>query len=78
MKNLVAALVEFAAGLDLPLNLGGGIAAGDPLEAFKRGFANRELAWRTSSLVCDPDAYARLSAGLDDDDGFFPAYRRPA
>ena len=45
MKNLVAALVDFAAELGLPLNLGGGLSRGDALEEFKRGFANREQPW---------------------------------
>jgi Acetyltransferase (GNAT) domain len=76
MKNVVAALVEHGAALGLPLNLGGGLARGDRLEEFKRGFANREQPWRTSELVCDPAAYARLSAGHDAG-GFFPAYRAP-
>lgn len=76
MKNLVDALAELAAELGLPLNLGGGIAPGDPLEEFKRGFANRELAWHTSEIVCDPAAYARLSGGRDAGD-YFPAYRAP-
>jgi Acetyltransferase (GNAT) domain len=77
MKNVVAALVELAIELGLPLNLGGGISRGDALEDFKRGFANREALWRSSELVCDRDAYARLSAGLGDEvGGFFPAYRR--
>jgi len=76
MKNVVAALVEHAAALALPLNLGGGLSRGDPLEEFKRGFANREQSWRTSELVCDPAAYARLSAGHDAG-SFFPAYRAP-
>ena len=74
MKNVVATLVDFAAERELPLNLGGGIARGDKLEEFKRGFANREQAWRVSEIVCDPDAYARLSAGRDGGD-FFPRYR---
>jgi hypothetical protein len=76
MKNVVAALVEHTAALGLPLNLGGGLSRGDRLEEFKRGFANREQPWRTSELVCDPAAYARLSAGHDAG-GFFPAYRAP-
>ena len=76
MKNVVAALVELAAELGLPLNLGGGLAPGDRLEEFKRGFANREQPWHTSEIVCDPAAYARLSAGRDAG-GFFPAYRAP-
>jgi hypothetical protein len=74
MKNLVAALVDFACARDLPLNLGGGIEPGDTLEEFKRGFANRREAWRTSEIVCDRDAYRRLSAGRDAG-MFFPAYR---
>jgi hypothetical protein len=77
MKNVVTALVDLAAELGLPLSLGGGIARGDRLEEFKRGFANRELAWHSSEIVCDPAAYARLSAGIDAGD-FFPAYRTPA
>jgi hypothetical protein len=74
MKNVVVALVDFAAELGLSLNLGGGISRGDRLEEFKRGFANRELPWYTSEIVCDPAAYARLSAGIEPG-GFFPAYR---
>ena len=76
MKNVVSRLIEHAAELSLPLNLGGGLRRGDALEEFKRGFANRELAWHTSELVCDPQAYARLSAGREAG-GFFPAYRAP-
>lgn len=76
MKNVVARLVELSAELELPLNLGGGIAPGDALEEFKRGFANRQLAWRTSELICDPERYAQLSADRDAG-GFFPAYRAP-
>jgi Acetyltransferase (GNAT) domain len=74
MKNLVAALAEFSAEHGLPLNLGGGLSRGDALEEFKRGFANREQPWRSSQIVCDAEAYARLSAGRDEG-GFFPAYR---
>jgi Acetyltransferase (GNAT) domain len=74
MKNVVARLIELAAELGLPLNLGGGISPGDRLEEFKRGFANRELLWRCSELVCDARAYGRLSAGREAS-GFFPAYR---
>ena len=74
MKNVVAALVELSAEQGLPLNLGGGLSPGDPLEEFKRGFANREQPWHTSEIVCDAHAYARLSGGRDAG-GFFPAYR---
>ena len=76
MKNVVAALVELSAEAGLPLNLGGGLARGDALEEFKRGFANRERAWCCSEIVCDRQAYDRLStAGTSA--GFFPAYRAP-
>jgi hypothetical protein len=76
MKNVLARLIELADELELPLNLGGGLAPGDALEEFKRGFANRTLAWRTSEIVCDPDRYAELS-GDRDVGRFFPAYRAP-
>jgi Acetyltransferase (GNAT) domain len=74
MKNLVAALVEFSAEQELPLNLGGGLSSGDALEEFKRGFANREQPWRTSEIVCDREAYERLSASHAMSQ-FFPQYR---
>jgi hypothetical protein len=74
MKNLVSALVDLSLERGLPLNLGGGIEPGDALEEFKRGFANREQDFFTHELVCDPEAYARLSEGRDPS-GFFPAYR---
>ena len=74
MKNVVARLVELATALGLPLNLGGGISPGDALEEFKRGFANRQLGWHSSELICDPVAYRELSAGRDAG-GHFPAYR---
>jgi hypothetical protein len=76
MKNVVALLVDHAAELGLPLNLGGGITSGDALEEFKRGFGNREEQWQTSEVVCDPSAYERLTAGRDAG-GYFPAYRAP-
>jgi Acetyltransferase (GNAT) domain len=77
MKNVVAALVELSEEERVPLNLGGGIARGDRLEEFKRGFANREQPWLSSEIVCDAAAYARLSGGREAV-GFFPAYRAPA
>jgi len=76
MKNVVAALVELSAEQGLPLNLGGGLARGDALEEFKRGFANREQPWHVSEIVCDRAAYDRLSTGRGTS-GFFPAYRAP-
>jgi hypothetical protein len=74
MKNVVSTLVDHAADLGLPLNLGGGISRDDPLEEFKRGFANREQPWHTSEIICDQAVYARLSRGHESS-GFFPAYR---
>ena len=76
-KNLIVATTDFAEELGLPLNLGGGLRPGDGLEEFKRGFANRELPFRTHELVCDRDAYERLSHGHRAE-GFFPLYRAPA
>jgi hypothetical protein len=74
MKNVVARLIEHSQDLGLPLNLGGGMTAGDALEEFKRGFANRRQAWLTSELICDEEKYSQLSAGRRAG-GFFPAYR---
>jgi len=74
MKSLVSRLVDAGEEQGKPVNFGGGIAPGDALEEFKRGFANRQEAWRTSEIVCDPVAYSELSAGREAA-GFFPAYR---
>ncbi|MGB7588985.1 MAG: hypothetical protein WBM00_09790, partial [Solirubrobacterales bacterium] len=76
MKNVVATLIEFASEQSLPLNLGGGISAGDRLEEFKRGFSNRDEPWLTSEIVCDPEAYTQLSVDRAAA-GFFPLYRAP-
>jgi hypothetical protein len=76
-KNVVAAMMDLADRLEVPLNLGGGVRKGDGLERFKRGFANAELPFTTHEVVCDADAYARLSAGREAGE-FFPAYRAPA
>jgi hypothetical protein len=75
-KNVVARMTELADELGLPLNLGGGVRPGDGLEDFKRGFANSELPFYTHEVVCDRDAYDRLSEGREDT-GFFPLYRTP-
>ena len=74
MKNVVAAIIDFAEQLGLPVNLGGGMKPGDPLEEFKRGFANRAEPFQTSEIVCDGQEYERLAAGRDVG-GFFPPYR---
>ena len=75
MKNVVGAMVDFAAELGLPLNLGGGVEPGDRLEEFKRGFANLTEPFYTSEIVCDEQAYAGLDAPAAG--AFFPAYRAP-
>jgi predicted N-acyltransferase len=76
-KNVVVAMMDLADELGMPLNLGGGVVQGDGLEDFKRGFANAELPFITHEIVCDPEAYERLSAGRDAGD-YFPAYRAPS
>jgi hypothetical protein len=73
-KNVVSAMLDLSDELGLPLNLGGGVTAGDGLERFKRGFANAELGFHTHEIVCDQDEYDRLAAGAHAG-GFFPAYR---
>lgn len=84
MKNVVEHMIGFGAERDLPVSFGGGITAGDALETFKRGFANREERWHTSEIVCDPAAAEALTAarnaraGNEPDPGFFPPYRAPA
>jgi hypothetical protein len=74
MKNLFTAMIDLGGELGMPLNLGGGVAPGDSLDKFKQGFANSTAAFRTHEIVCDPEAYDKLSAGRDAE-GFFPAYR---
>jgi hypothetical protein len=76
-KSTVAAMIDLATELDMPLNLGGGLTPGDALEHFKRGFANSTAPFYTHELVCDQAAYERLSAGRTDS-SFFPLYRAPA
>ena len=75
MKNVFMAMISLADSLGVPLSLGGGVAPGDSLERFKRGFSNRTEPFRTHEVVCDPDAYEELSRGTDAPGGFFPAYR---
>jgi GNAT acetyltransferase-like protein len=62
------------------LNLGGGVRDGDALQAFKRSFGPGRAPYVVGSAIHDVDAYRRLSeqAGVDPDDPWFPAYRRPA
>lgn len=73
-KNVVDAMIDLSEELGAPLNLGGGVSPGDGLEAFKRGFANSELPFRTHEVVCDRSEYERLAEGSPDAE-FFPRYR---
>jgi Acetyltransferase (GNAT) domain len=76
MKNLFAAMISLGSELGLPLSLGGGLAPGDSLDDFKRGFANGEAPFHTHELVCDTVAYEELAARAGPaPEGFFPAYR---
>ena len=76
MKNLFAAMISLGAELELPLSLGGGLAPGDSLDVFKRGFANGEAPFHTHEVVCDPAVYEELMARSGPaPEGFFPAYR---
>ncbi len=76
MKNLFAAMISLGSELGLPLSLGGGLAPGDSLDDFKRGFANGEAPFHTHELVCDTAAYEELAASSSPaPEGFFPAYR---
>jgi Acetyltransferase (GNAT) domain len=80
-KNVVAAMLDLADEQALPLNLGGGVAAGDGLERFKRGFANAQAPFCVHRVVPDPGAYERLAGSRPEtaDEGrFFPAYRAPS
>jgi hypothetical protein len=74
MKNVIVTLQDLSDELAVPLNLGGGLGSGDGLEEFKRGFANAQIPFLAHEIVCDAEAYERLSAGRPGRD-FFPAYR---
>jgi hypothetical protein len=74
MKNLFAAMIALGGELGLPVSLGGGVAPGDSLDTFKRGFATSQAPWYTHELICDPATYEQLAGG-NQAEGFFPAYR---
>ncbi|MFP2897458.1 GNAT family N-acetyltransferase [Corallococcus sp. 4LFB] len=75
-KNEFPVMVELAERLEACVHLGGGVRPGDGVERYKRGFANAMSRFHTHDLICDPEAYARLSQGHAGGD-FFPAYRAP-
>ncbi len=77
MKNLFDSMIGLSNEIGLPLNLGGGVTPDDSLDRFKRGFANDDLPFVTHELVCDPEAYERLSdqSVAEQAGSFFPAYR---
>lgn len=76
-KNLMVGMLDLADAAAMPLNLGGGMSTQDSLHRFKTQFSNADSVFVSHDVVCDPEAYARLSAGRDDAGGFFPAYRAP-
>jgi hypothetical protein len=76
-KNGFNRLLDLSDELGTPLNLGGGLAPGDGLEAFKYGFSNTENVFVTHEVVCDAEAYAELSHSSAAHGTFFPAYRAP-
>ena len=77
MKNLFDSMIGLSNEIGLPLNLGGGVTPDDSLDRFKRGFANDDLPFVTHELVCDAEAYERLSdeSVAERAGSFFPAYR---
>jgi hypothetical protein len=74
-KNAVARLIEFSDSLGVPINFGGGLAAGDSLEAAKGRYSNSRYSFITHELICDSVRYVKLSENVRSD-AFFPAYRR--
>lgn len=75
-KNVMIGLLDLSDELGLPLNFGGGMRGHDSLHTFKAGFANTAADFVTHDVVCDPTAYARLTADRVPA-SFFPAYRAP-
>jgi hypothetical protein len=73
-KNIVMGMVAAARERGMPLNLGGSLVAGDGLDLFKQGFANRTAPFLTSDIIADADAYRSLCAARPLTE-FFPAYR---
>lgn len=60
------------------LNLGGGLGAKeDSLYTFKLRMSKCSATFHTLRMVVLPEIYRELSPAGDDDDGFFPGYRRP-
>ncbi|MGH3778307.1 MAG: hypothetical protein ACRDRR_21630 [Pseudonocardiaceae bacterium] len=75
-KNLMIGLLDLSDELGRPLNLGGGMRGSDSLHAFKTWFTNTTAEFVTHDVVCDPMAYARLTADRGPTT-FFPPYRAP-
>lgn len=79
--------IEWAAGCGISrLHLGGGVSPGDGLFRFKRSFGGTALNYNAYGVVVDADAYDRASrvaaarhASMSEDEqqSYFPAYRRP-
>lgn len=75
-KNLMIGMLDLSDEVGLPLNLGGGLRERDSLHAFKARFTNLTAEFVTHNVVCDREAYARLTADRAPT-SFFPAYRAP-
>ncbi|WP_191564272.1 GNAT family N-acetyltransferase [Janibacter melonis] len=63
-------------------HLGGGVNSDDALIKFKRSFGGRDLKFRATGHIVNPEAYSRLTTEAQDpsggSQGFFPAYRGPS
>ena len=75
-KNIMVAMMDLAATLGIALNLGAGLAPGDGLDIFKRGFANDDACFYTNDVIVDQSAYEQLSSGHSREANYFPAYRQ--
>ena len=76
MKNVVAALVELAAELGLPLNLGGGISPGDRARGVQARLRQPRAALAHLGDRLRPRRPTRGSQrGRERGRDFFPAYR---
>lgn len=76
-KTATSNVLDLADTLGLVLNLGGGVSAGDGVEASKHSYGNTVGHFITHELIGDDRAYRELSDGHELASGFFPSYRAP-